>query len=280
MARLPDSTDRRLAPRAHVAMAPGRPGHRAGDDEPTPALRLEAVSRSFASGAAEVRAVRAVTMAVPAGTAIAVTGPSGSGKSTLLNLIAGLDRPTCGEVTVLGQALSALREHELTAFRARHVGFVFQDPHLLPGLTALENVVVARLPWRSHRDLEREARALLDAVGLAERVDHPPARLSGGERQRVGMARALLGSPALLLADEPTGDLDAATTEALLELLGRLRAELALTLVIATHDPVVAAVADRVVRLVDGQVQPDRASAANSAAGMITPPDLPTRTLE
>jgi ABC-type lipoprotein export system ATPase subunit len=241
-------------------------------------VHLEAVSRSYATGATEVRAVWKVTMTVPARAAIAVTGPSGSGKSTLLNLIAGLDRPTGGEVTVLGQALSALGERELTAFRARHVGFVFQDPHLLPGLTALENVVVARLPWRSRRELEREARDLLDAVGLAERVDHPPARLSGGERQRVGMARALLGGPALLLADEPTGNLDAATTEALLELLGRLRAELTLTVVIATHDPVVAAVADRAVRLVDGQQQSDHDTV--SGTDMITAPDLPTHTLE
>jgi putative ABC transport system ATP-binding protein len=241
-------------------------------------LHLEGVSRSYETGLAQVRAVREVTMTVPAGAAVAVTGPSGSGKSTLLNLIAGLDRPTGGEVTVFGQALSGLREHELTAFRARHVGFVFQDPHLLPGLTALENVVVARLPWRSRRKLVPEARELLDAVGLAERVDHPPARLSGGERQRVGMARALLGGPTLLLADEPTGNLDAATTEALLELLGRLRAELTLTVVIATHDPVVAAVADRAVRLVDGQLQSDHGTV--SGTDMITAPDLPTHTLE
>ncbi len=279
MARLPDSTDHRAPPETRAAEPRGRQGQGAGDDA-APALHLEAVSRSYATGAAEVRAVREVTMTVPATAAVAVTGPSGSGKSTLLNLIAGLDRPTGGEVTVLGQALSALREHELTAFRARHVGFVFQDPHLLPGLTALENVVVARLPWRSRRELEREARELLDAVGLAGRVDHPPARLSGGERQRVGMARALLGGPALLLADEPTGNLDAATTEALLELLGRLRAELTLTLVIATHDPVVAAVADRVVRLVDGQVQSDHATATDAGIRMVTAPDLPTHILE
>jgi putative ABC transport system ATP-binding protein len=245
-----------------------------------PAVRLEAVSRSYPTAAAEVQALREVTMTVPAGAAVAVTGPSGSGKSTLLNMIAGLDRPTSGEVTVLGQALSVLREYELTAFRAHHVGFVFQDPHLLPGLTALENVVVARLPWKSRRDLEREAREVLDAVGLADRVDHPPARLSGGERQRVGMARALVGGPALLLADEPTGNLDVAATEALLELLSRLRAELRLSLVIATHDPVVAAVADTVIRLVGGRVQPDRGIAADSKAGTTTAPDLPTRTLE
>jgi putative ABC transport system ATP-binding protein len=277
VARLSDSTDHRAPPQPKAAAARGQ---REPGDGAVSAVHLEAVSRSYATGVAEVRAVREVTMTVPAGAAVAVTGPSGSGKSTLLNLIAGLDRPTGGEVTVFGQVLSRLREHELTAFRAHHVGFVFQDPHLLPGLTALENVVVARLPWRSRRELVPEARELLDAVGLADRFDHPPARLSGGERQRVGMARALLGGPALLLADEPTGNLDAATTEALLELLGRLRAELTLALVIATHDPVVAAVADRVVRLVDGQMQSDHATATDSGTDMIIAPDLPTHTLE
>jgi putative ABC transport system ATP-binding protein len=131
-----------------------------------------------------------VSLEVAAGDALAVTGPSGSGKSTLLNLVAGLDRPTAGKVAVLGHQLDVLREHELTAFRAGSVGFVFQDPHLLPGLTAVENVVVARLPWQPRRELEAQARELLAAVGLKQRMDHPPARLSGGERQRVAIARA------------------------------------------------------------------------------------------
>jgi predicted ABC-type transport system involved in lysophospholipase L1 biosynthesis ATPase subunit len=160
---------------------------------------------------------------------------------------------------VLGHQLDVLREHELTAFRAGSVGFVFQDPHLLPGLTAVENVVVARLPWQPRRELEAQARELLAAVGLEQRMDHPPARLSGGERQRVAIARALVGGPPLLLADEPTGDLDAAGTEALLALLERLRRALRLTVMVATHDPAVAAMADRVVRLVDGRVVGDHA---------------------
>jgi ABC-type lipoprotein export system ATPase subunit len=205
-----------------------------------------------------VRAVAEVSLTVAVGETVALTGPSGSGKTTLLNLIAGLDRPTSGTVTVLGQDLTSLKERQLTAFRARSLGLVFQDPHLLPGLTALENVIAARLPWAQRRVLEPEARKLLKAVGLAARMNHPPARLSGGERQRVGIARALLGQPRLLLADEPTGNLDAGSTEELLSLVDDLRSELRLTLVVATHDPAVAAIAHRVILLSGGRVIEDR----------------------
>ncbi|MDQ6884945.1 MAG: ABC transporter ATP-binding protein [Candidatus Dormibacteraeota bacterium] len=189
---------------------------------------------------------------------VAITGPSGSGKTTLLNIIAGLDRPTVGTVTVLGAQLSHLTEGQLTAFRGRALGLVFQDPQLLPGLTALENVVVARLPWTSRRVLEEEARALFAAIGLENRRDFPPGKLSGGERQRVGIARALIGRPQLLLADEPTGNLDMRSTEDLLLLLDRLYRELRFTLILATHDPAVAAVADRVLQVVGGRIQRER----------------------
>ena len=225
---------------------------------PTKGIRLDGVGRRYPSGAGELWALREISMLIEPGESVAVTGPSGSGKSTLLNLIAGLDRPTHGEVQVFGHRLDTMRERALTAFRARYVGLVFQDPHLLPALTALENVVAARLPWSSRRALEPEARNLLGAVGLKARLDHPPGRLSGGERQRVGLARALLGRPTLLLADEPTGNLDAATTESLVDLLDTVRADFGLTMVVATHDPAVAATADRIVRLVDGQVVGDR----------------------
>ena len=134
------------------------------------------------------------------------------------------------------------------------MGLVFQDPHLLPGLTALENVVVARLPWGSRRELSQEARGLLDAVGLSERVDFPPAKLSGGERQRVGIARALLGHPPLVLADEPTGNLDGETTKDLVELLREIKVRFDLTLVLATHDDAVSSAADQVIHLVGGSV--------------------------
>ncbi len=224
-----------------------------------PAVALTRVTRAFQSGGDEVVALGDVSLTVAVGETIAIAGPSGSGKTTLLNLIAGLDRPTSGTVTVLGQDLTSLKERDLTAFRARSLGLVFQDPHLLPGLTALENVIAARLPWARRRVLEPEARKLLKAVGLGSRMNHPPARLSGGERQRVGIARALLGQPRLLLADEPTGNLDAGSTEELLSLLDELRSDLGLTLVVVTHDPAVAAIAHRVVRLSGGCVVEDRA---------------------
>jgi ABC-type lipoprotein export system ATPase subunit len=223
-----------------------------------PAVALTRVTRAFQSGGDEVFALADVSLTVAVGETVAITGPSGSGKTTLLNLIAGLDRPTSGTVTVLGQDLTSLKERDLTAFRARSLGLVFQDPHLLPGLTALENVIAARLPWARRRVLEPEARKLLKAVGLGSRMNHPPARLSGGERQRVGIARALLGQPRLLLADEPTGNLDAGSTEELLSLLDELRSDLGLTLVVVTHDPAVAAIAHRVVGLSGGRVVEDR----------------------
>jgi putative ABC transport system ATP-binding protein len=235
-----------------------------GRPERAPAVRLVGVSRSYPSGADTVHAVHDVSLTIAGGEAVAITGPSGSGKTTLLNLVAGLDRPSAGEVWALGECLDRLDEARLTAFRANSLGLVFQDPHLLPGLTALENVVAARLPWARRKELEPRAAELLDAVGLAARMHFPPARLSGGERQRVGLARALLGRPTLLLADEPTGNLDAGTTEDLIALLERLRAELELTLIVATHDPAVAAMADRLVRLVDGQVEADAVVAARA----------------
>ena len=223
-----------------------------------PAVALTRVTRAFQSGGDEVVALADVSLMVALGDTVAISGPSGSGKTTLLNLIAGLDRPTSGTVTVLSHDLTSLKERDLTAFRARSLGLVFQDPHLLPGLTALENVIAARLPWARRRVLEPEARKLLKAVGLGSRMNHPPARLSGGERQRVGIARALLGQPRLLLADEPTGNLDAGSTEELLSLLDELRSDLGLTLVVVTHDPAVAAIAHRVVRLSGGRVVEDR----------------------
>jgi putative ABC transport system ATP-binding protein len=218
------------------------------------AVLVTGVTRAFRSGGEVVNALEDVSIVVGLAETVAISGPSGSGKTTLLNLIAGLDRPTSGTVTVLGEDLASMKERDLTAFRARSLGIVFQDPHLLPGLTALENVIAARLPWARRRALEPDARKLLSAVGLESRMNHPPARLSGGERQRVGIARALLGQPQVLLADEPTGNLDVKSTEDLIQLLDELRTDLRLTLVIATHDPAVAAIANRVVRLRGGRV--------------------------
>lgn len=225
---------------------------------PEPAIEIQGVGREYPSGAERVSALRDVDLIIYPGEAVAITGPSGSGKTTLLNLVAGLDHGSSGQVIVLGQKLNELSEGRLTAFRAKHIGLVFQDPHLLPGLSAVENVAVARLPWGKRSQLMSEARKLLVALGLGERLHHPPSRLSAGERQRVGLARALLGQPQILLADEPTGNLDSRTTEGLIALLTELREEMQITLVIATHDPAVAAMAQRIVRLSGGRIDSDR----------------------
>lgn len=204
-----------------------------------------------------MEALRPVTLAVSRGEIVALTGPSGSGKTTLLHLVAGLDRPTTGSITVLGTALDVCNDRQLTAFRGQRLGIILQDSHLLPGLTALENVVIARLPWGHRHQLQMDARDLLVAVGLEGRMDFPPGRLSGGERQRVGLARALLGDPEVLLADEPTGDLDGRATDDLLALLDGLRRERHLTVLIVTHDAAVAAAAHRRLRLVNGSLEPE-----------------------
>ena len=214
-----------------------------------PAIRTERVCRRFDFGDRSITALAPLSMQVADGEIVAVRGPSGSGKTSLLNIIAGLDRPSEGYVHVLETALEDLDDEQLTTWRAGTLGMVFQEPHLFPGLTALENVMLARLPWERGTALHPRAKALLDKVGLANRIDVPPGRLSAGERQRVSMARALLGQPRLLLADEPTGNLDAASTAGLLRLLAALRRETGLTIVMATHDPAVAAAADREVEL-------------------------------
>jgi putative ABC transport system ATP-binding protein len=223
-----------------------------------PVIELLGVSRVYPSGTDRVSAVNDVDLIIYPSEAVAIAGPSGSGKTTLLNLIAGLDQPTSGKIRVLGQSLGEMSERKLTAFRAKSIGLVFQDPHLLPGLSAVENVAVARLPWGRRSELMKESKKLLEALGLGQRLHHPPSRLSGGERQRVGLARALLGEPKILLADEPTGNLDAKTTEGLIALLTDLRDDMGITFVIATHDPAVAAMAQRIVRLVGGTVESDR----------------------
>ncbi|MEX0629637.1 MAG: ABC transporter ATP-binding protein [Chloroflexota bacterium] len=218
------------------------------------AIAFRAVSLSYPAPGTDVLALDSVSFEAPRGDVTAITGPSGSGKTTLLNIAGGLERPTAGEVVVLGTHLEGLEDAQLTAFRAACVGMVFQEPHLLPGLSALDNVVAVGIPRGSWERLLPEARELLVAVGLEARLDFVPGRLSAGERQRVSLARALLGERPVLLADEPTGNLDAATTDDLMGLLLQLREERRLTLVIATHDPTVAAYADRIIRLVSGRI--------------------------
>jgi putative ABC transport system ATP-binding protein len=197
-----------------------------------------------------------VSLEVPAGQFLAIAGPSGSGKSTLLGLIAGLDQPTAGQIEVAGVDVTALDEDGLARFRRDHVGYVFQSFHLLPTLTAQENVAVP-LELAGDAGAAARAAALLAEVGLAERAHHYPVQLSGGEQQRVAVARAMARRPALLLADEPTGNLDSATGKQIIELLVGMNRRLGSTLVLVTHDAALAAHADRVVTLRDGRIVSD-----------------------
>ena len=219
-------------------------------------IRVRGLSMRLASGGRGVDVLTDVSLDVPAGQFLAIAGPSGSGKSTLLGLIAGLDQPTAGRIEVAGVDITALDEDALARFRRDHVGYVFQSFHLLPTLTAQENVAVP-LELAGEAGAAERAAALLAEVGLAERAHHYPVQLSGGEQQRVAVARALARRPPLLLADEPTGNLDSATGKQIIELLVGTNRRLGRTLVLVTHDTALAAHADRVVTLRDGRIVSD-----------------------
>jgi putative ABC transport system ATP-binding protein len=211
----------------------------------------------LASGGRPLTILDGLTLDIARGEAVAVIGPSGSGKSTLLGLIAGLDAPTAGSITVGGVDVTRLGESALARFRRETIGYVFQSYHLIPTLTAAENVAVP-LELAGERRVAARVRALLEQVGLGDRADHYPVQLSGGEQQRVALARAVALEPPLLLADEPTGNLDSATGAAIIELLFTLNRERGSTLLLVTHDPALAERADRVVSLRDGRVVGDR----------------------
>lgn len=219
----------------------------------SPVIALENVGLTLEGNAGPVNILRGVTLAVEAGETVGLTGPSGSGKSSLLMLMGGLEVATEGRVLVLGNDLTALGEDALARFRRDNMGVVFQSFHLIPTMTALENVAVP-LELAGVADAFERAAAELDAVGLAARRDHYPAQLSGGEQQRVALARAVVARPRVLLADEPTGNLDGATGEAIVRLLFDLRDRHGATLVLVTHAPDLAARCDRVVRLRDGRI--------------------------
>lgn len=213
-----------------------------------------AVSRSYENG--RVKALRGVDLRIEAGDFVAITGSSGSGKTTLLQMLGGLDTPDSGEIRFRGQSLSEMGD--LSSFRAQRVGFVFQSFHLLATLSACENVQVPMVESPlSGKDREQKAIQLLEQVGLAERIQHRPSELSGGERQRVAIARSLANDPDLLLADEPTGNLDRESTAMVMELLSRIHRENGTTLVLVTHDPSTADYARRRIMMSDGMVESD-----------------------
>jgi lipoprotein-releasing system ATP-binding protein len=219
-------------------------------------IEVRGVDKSYAVGASRVSVLRALDLEVAQGEMVAIVGASGVGKSTLLHVLGGLDAIDAGSIRVGEARLLDMKPNDLVAFRNRHVGFVFQFHHLLPEFTALEN---AGMPMRIARcaAAERDARAsnLLGRVGLSERLDHKPGMLSGGEQQRVAIARALVMTPSILLADEPTGDLDEHTAESLHDLLREMHREHGLTSIIATHNPRLAAACDRVLRLEEGHLR-------------------------
>ena len=222
-----------------------------------PLLRARALTKTYTMGKRSLEVLRGVDLDVARGEFLALRGSSGAGKSTLLHLIGGLDTPNAGEIFFGSQNLAKFSEGERMNFRRRRVGFIFQAYHLLPELTALENVCLpARMARISSVTVEVCGRELLARVGLKDRLDHKPSELSGGEQQRVAIARSLINGPELVLADEPTGNLDSNTGGEIIELLKSLRAEKQTTLVIATHDAKVAANAERVIELVDGRIQP------------------------
>ncbi|WP_213450693.1 ABC transporter ATP-binding protein [Rhizomonospora bruguierae] len=215
--------------------------------------------KRFSLGADEITATDGVSLEFEPGAMTALTGASGSGKSTLLHLIGAIEIPDAGSITVDGQELTGQRSARLADYR-RGIGFVFQRFHLLPTLTALDNVIAPTLPYHTRFDRVARARELLDAVGLAGRERSLPAHLSGGQQQRVAIARALLSRPALLLADEPTGNLDSATSTEIMDLIEGVRQRYPMTVVVATHEDAVTRRCDRVVRLRDGRVVEDSAS--------------------
>jgi putative ABC transport system ATP-binding protein len=227
------------------------------DLKPTPVYELRGVSKTYAIGGNQVHAVREVDLAIDAGESVAIAGPSGSGKTTLLQLLGALDRPSSGEITFEGRDIGEMGDGELSRLRLHTFGFVFQQFNLIPTLTAVQNVEIALAPSGMPVAERGEAVArLLDSVGLGARADHVPSKLSGGEQQRVAIARALANEPHVLLADEPTGNLDSTTGAEIIDLLLSLSEEGKRTVVVVTHDADIAARAGRVIRMRDGQLVP------------------------
>jgi len=228
-----------------------------------PLLQAKALTREFDDG--QVKALRGVDFSIEAGEFVAVTGPSGCGKSTLLQLLGALDHPTSGELLYRGESVADLPDP--AAYRACEIGFIFQAFHLLPTFTALENVQIPMFEsYRSQSERHGRAVELLRLVGLEDRLHHFPSKLSGGERQRVAIARSLANGPSLLLADEPTGNLDSESAHAVLDLIIRLQQDEGRTMVLVTHDPSIAARAGRILHMMDGRIVSDRSTAPDNGA--------------
>lgn len=221
----------------------------------TPFVKAEGLEKGFPSGDVWLPVIRGADLEMARGEVVALTGPSGVGKSTLLHLVAGLERPDRGRVSLDGEEATALRGRELDRFRNRAVGIVYQFHFLLPEFSALENAMIPSIIAGLAQDLAREkAQALLERVGLSARLHHRPSQLSGGEQQRASLARALVNGPKVLLADEPTGNLDEATADQVFELLLELRAEMGLTVLLATHNGAIASRCDRILKLHEGRL--------------------------
>ena len=219
-------------------------------------ISVSGLSKSYAVGGTRLSVLKDLELSLERGDMVAIVGASGVGKSTLLHVLGGLDAPDAGSIRIDQVDLASLSDEALVAFRNQHVGFVFQFHHLLPEFTAVENAEMPlRIARKSAAECRERASGLLERVGLAERLEHRPGMLSGGEQQRVAIARALVMRPALLLADEPTGDLDEHTAETLHELLKEMHSEHGLTSIIATHNPKLAAACDRILRLEDGRLR-------------------------
>ncbi|MFM7519637.1 MAG: ABC transporter ATP-binding protein [Planctomycetota bacterium] len=231
-----------------------------------PLIRVTDVVKVYDLGSVRVEALRGVSLAIGRGEYVALVGPSGSGKSTLMNTLGCLDRPTSGSYVLDGREVTTLSKDERAHVRNRHLGFVFQSFNLLARTTALENVELPMIYARGvpARERRRRARAALESVGLGDRLNHHPTQLSGGQQQRVAIARALVNGPSILMGDEPTGNLDSRTGQDVIDLFWRLNREQGLTVIIVTHDPDVAAAADRVVTLRDGLVVADEPAARHS----------------
>jgi putative ABC transport system ATP-binding protein len=233
----------------------------------TPALEVLDIFRSLPLGREQIEILRGISFRIDRGEFVAIVGPSGSGKSTLLGIIAGLDNPSAGRVSIDGIDITEMAEGALAAVRNEKIGMVFQAFNLIPTLTALENVEVPLFVGNHPGSPSTQATAMLDLVGLSHRLGHKPSELSGGEQQRVAIARALATRPAIVIMDEPTGNLDAANSRVVLDLIAELRTRTATTFIIATHDPAIAAAAERILELADGRIVSDsrepRAAAGN-----------------